>query len=172
MFHNRCVSPQEFTMFPMIWKEGWKYIFAFACLIFALSGAYDSLSSAHANIGPTVSHGQLPYESFYGAGSNGTNIFTVPTGEVFILTTFLLDHNSLSFSNSFNCTLNIDGQTVISGSMNKNFGSTGNSNTMAVSSTSFVSGNAHLVVPAGSTVTIGGSSCNTRYYIEGYYAHP
>ena len=159
-------------MLCMILKEGWKYIISIAFLVFALAFAHESLSSAHANIGPSISRGQLPYESFYGAGSNGSNILTVPPNEAFILTTFLLDHNALSFTSSFNCTLDIDGQTAISGSMAKNFGSTGNSNTMAVSSTAFVLGNAHLVVSAGSTITIGGQSCNTRYYIEGYYTHP
>jgi hypothetical protein len=152
-------------------SEGWKYIASSAMLIFSFGFAGTVFIPAHAEIGPSVSSGGNPYASFYGAGTEGANILTVPANSLFIVTTFLIDHNALSYSSAHNCELHIDGSSVLVGSMIKNYGMTGNSDTMGVSSTSFIQGTARLAVSAGSSITIGGSGCNTSYYIEGYYAH-
>ena len=87
-------------------------------------------------------------------------------------TTFTLDPNqdfviTMLTSSSSSCTPKIDGTAVYAGSYTSNpFYYSIN---YASHNGGFSQGRAHLVIPAGSTLTM--SNCD-HYYMDGFYAHP
>ena len=117
-----------------------------------------SFQFAYADIGPSVSIGEHPYESFYGTLSNAAEqvILTVPSDRK--ITTMISNRNHSSYNSILGdeyCLLNIDGNDVIGGSR--------------VCQNSHV--NAHLSV-RNSQVKIKASGSTCFYYVEGYYVRP
>jgi hypothetical protein len=136
-----------------------------ACVFFPLCASVfiHTVQSANASMPVGMQHGQFPYENFSTTdGSIPTvpnqvplDILTVPSDRLFILTNLLT---------SSYCELYVDGSYKRHSSLYQN----GNN------SSSFLDGNAHLVINPGETIQIynnsGSNTCRV-YHLEGYYAH-
>ena len=144
----------------------WKEMFGFATIIFSFAFLTRSLQFAYADIGPSVSLGEHPYESFYGT-INNTNeqiILTVPSDRKFVITTMISNRDHASYNSVLGveyCLLNIDGSDVIGGNR-----------VYRQNNHAFTLGNAHLSVNPNSQVKIIASGSTCRYYVEGYYVRP
>ena len=111
-----------------------------------------------------VDFGSNPYRSFTGSAliSNDQSLLTLSSDEEFIVTTFIADGDWVW------CGLKADNDLIYSRSV---YGH-GSERTTALTM-----GNAHIRVPAGTTLKVAGlypqphtSSCH--YYVDGYYARP
>ena len=136
-------------------------LFGIAAIIFSSGYFLRSMPFAQAYQGPAVGMGSVPYESFTGSLSSNitATLFTVPADKVFVVTTCI--------TNSSHFYLKEDGNDVLMGASQAcggdSYGTT----------TSFRTGNAHLIINGGSALEIWQNSGQTRnYYIEGYYAQP
>ena len=144
----------------------WKEMFGFATIIFSFAFLIRSFQFAYADIGPSVSIGEHPYESFYGTLSNATEqvILTVPSDRKFVITTMISNRNHSSYNSILGdeyCLLNVDGNDVIGGSR-----------VWRQNNHAFTLGNAHLSVNSNSQVKIKASGSTCFYYVEGYYVRP
>ena len=122
-----------------------------------------SFKSANASMPVGMQHGQFPYENFSTTdGSLPTipnqvpyDVLTVPSDRLFILTNLVT---------SSYCQLYVDGSYKRHNSLYQ----------LGNNSTSFHTGNAHLVINPGETIQIynysGSNTCQV-YHLEGYYAH-
>ena len=117
-----------------------------------------SLKSADASMPVGMQHGQFPYVSF--SHHDGTipyvnnstqNVLTVPSDRIFIVTGMVDSSNS--------CNLYVDGSIIRGG------------NSIFYETNMFTTGNAHLVIPAGSTLQIHSNGYCLVRHLEGYYAH-
>ena len=133
--------------------------FGLASILFGIGFIIQSLPFAQAYQGPNVGMGSAPYESFSGTiNNNQTNtLLTIPANSIFIVTTCI--------TNSTNVDLIKDSSIVLEG---------GSGVCASSPTTSFRSGNGHLIIDGNSILQIDNSNCcnNYQYYIEGYYAQP
>ena len=134
-------------------------LFAIGFIILSSGYFIRSLQPAQAQAnGPNINFAGNPYKSFYGYTNNTTTI-SLDGNQDFIITTMM--------SNYDGCQLRIDGvDLVYTGSNDYNplwyrgvYGG----------GSAFASGNAHLVIPAGSTLEV--STCSS-WYLDGYYVKP
>ena len=141
----------------------WKNILATSFLILSVGVTYTLIQSANAQLGPQVSVGQNPIVNYGGTISQGTPVFTAPTDQDVIVTTLMTNDNS--------CQIVVDGNTIIpmSGYFSPTFLYT-RINYPTNSQSAFLTGNAKLKVPAGTSLEFLG--CSPHYYIEGYLMHP
>ena len=116
---------------------------------------------ANAQVGPSVSTGNIPYRSFTGYVQNTSSPVDLisNSSEAFVVTTLLSNRDGQY--GSLNCELKIDNNSAL----NPNAA-------YATTSSAFEAGNAHLVVNPGSTLAVSGFSGACYYYVEVYYAHP
>lgn len=139
----------------------WKHLMGIAMIITASGFFARSIQPAQANMPVGMQWGEFPYENFsYMDGtlpaiSNGSthDLLTIPNDRIFIVT---------AMTSSYSCYLYVDGNMLRGGNdlFKYNY------------PTIFTTGNAHLVVPAGSTLQVvaNGSTCTVTHF-EGYYAH-
>ena len=150
--------------------KDYRQLFGIAAIIMACSFLVRSFQPAHAINGPSVSMGSNPYESFWGVGSY---TITLDSNYDFIITT--------AFHQFGFCSLRVNGVL-----MNAHSGTNINffkfDSQYYYTNSSFTTGNAHLRIPAGSSIEWARndgstSSCDTNPnsgysgYIEGYYIH-
>ena len=64
----------------------WKSLFGCGFVLFGLSSVIDSMTPAYAELGPSVSLGSNPIESFYQANCSSTLLFENTTQHTFIIT--------------------------------------------------------------------------------------
>ncbi len=142
----------------------WKNILATAALVLSVGITYRFIQSANAQLGPQVSVGQNPIVNYGGNINQGNPVFTAPADQDVIVTTLMTNDNS--------CQVTIDGTVIIpvSGYFAPTFLYTRINYTISGSDNAFLTGNAKLKVPAGSSLEFLG--CNPYYYIEGYLMRP
>ena len=125
-----------------------------------LSSSIISLGSSPVDAHPVeTSLGAEPHVSYTGnfieLGTSSVNLITVPAGQDLIINAATCNGN---------CLLSIDGSPVVSESMH----ATDHNYSGGV----FVAGNANLVVPSGSTLSISMSSTdNYTYFVNGRLVH-
>ena len=141
--------------------KDWKQLMGLSMVIAASGFFVRSFQTAQANTPVGMQWGDFPYENFsYMDGSlptisdgNTHNLLTIPNDRIFIVT---------AMTANYPCYLYVDGAMLRGGNnlFSYNY------------PTIFSTGNAHLVVPAGSTLQIvaTGSNCSVSHF-EGYYAH-
>ena len=137
----------------------YKKLFGLASILFGIGFIIQSLSFAQAYQGPTVGMGSAPYESFSGTISNNQTktLLTIPANSIFIVTTCI--------TNNTNVDIVKDSSLVLDG---------GSGACSSSPTTSFRSGNGHLIIDSNSILKIDNGNCcsSYEYYIEGYYAQP
>ena len=143
----------------------WKQLLALAAIIMAGGFFVRSFQQAHAQQTPHVNYASNPYKSFYGQVQNNSNttLFTVPSDQTFMVTTLITNRNNYSsgLSGYHHCKLMVDGTVAMGGDIADK-----------QDNHAFIMGNAHLVLPAGSVLSIEGYGSTCHYYVEGYYIHP
>ncbi len=141
----------------------WKNILATAALVLSVGVTYHLIQSANADFGPQISIGQNPIVNYGGTINQNTPVFTAPSDQDVILTTIMTNDM---------CQIAIDGTVILplSGYFSPTFLYNRLSYTTSGSDNAFLTGNAKLKVPAGSTLTF--VSCSPHYYMEGYLSHP
>ena len=146
-------------------KMNWKQLLAIAAIIMAGGFFVRSFQPAHAQQMPHVNYASNPYKSFYGQIQNGasTTLLTAPSDQPFMVTTLITNRNNYSsgLPSYHHCKLMIDGTLAMGGDI------ADRQNNHA-----FNMGNAHLVISAGSVLSIQGYGSTCHYYVEGYYIHP
>ena len=145
-------------------QHGWKYLFGASALVASVGFTAQALRPANASMPVGMQWGDFPIQSFSHhdgtaptPGSSMTaDLLTVPSDRIFVVTTVI--------ANNYTCQLYVDG-SLKRGS--ENLFHYNNEKTNA-----FIVGNAHLVVPAGSTLQLYGyyGTCYIEH-LEGYYAH-
>ena len=135
----------------------WKQLMSVAAIIVASSFLVRSLQSAYAIPNLGVNSGSNPYRSFYGTVFNGnaTNLLTTPADQDFIVSTLISNRNHSSYNSIVGihyCVLKVDGVEAMGGDRAFRQGSH-----------AFTMGNGHLVVPAGSTLSVHGYTSTCIY---------
>ena len=136
-----------------------KHYFGIASIIFSSACLIWSIGQATAiPMGPSVSTGSIPYESFSNSIPNSSvqTLLTVPADKVFIVTTCIDYRGALSIEEDSSSMLN-----------NYTYAC------LYTNASSFTQGNAHLIINSNSSLNVRNNSGYTSYYyIEGYYAQP
>ena len=142
----------------------WKNLFGIAAIIASCSLFVSSLPSATAQIGPMADMGSNPYRSFTGSTqiSSDQTLLTLSSDEEFIVSTFIVN-GSWEW-----CGLKADNDLIYSRSV---YGHN------SERTTAITMGNAHVRVPAGTTLKVAGlypqsNSATCHYYVDGYYVRP
>ena len=149
----------------------YRNLLGFATVVFSAGYFVRSFQPANASMPVGMQHGQFPYEHFTecdlpGATvsssectpSNGTyTLLTVPNDRIFIVT------GAATSDYYSRCHFMEDGTILIDRDL------ISRSSYLPVSP--MVSGNAHLAMPAGSSLQIQVNDNGCDFYIEGYYAH-
>ena len=140
----------------------WKNFLSFGFFILSISVSYRLIQSAHADMGPQIGLGSNPVVNFGGSVPSGGVITTAPSNQDVIITTLITNGN---------CSVDIDGVTMVpsSGYFNPTYLYVRSG--YAGSASSFTLGTARLKVPAGSTLSLSGCTGNS-YYLDGYTVHP
>jgi hypothetical protein len=133
----------------------WKQFLSFAVVLFAASFFVRSFQPAHALNGPSTDLGANPHQSFYG---DADTTITLESTQDFIIQTAM-------GSNDY-CRLLIDG--VIINKYSASYNPLWYNGAYPTNSV-FVSGRAHLRVPAGAILRMEGCS---GWYVDGYYTRP
>ena len=127
------------------------------CVILLATFATHSSAYADPSI-QSVNQAQNPYRSFSGylADSSQLDLLTLPSDQVFIVTTCITNESYMHIRQD--STIKLQRLTY---ACQKNYG------------TSFTQGKAHLVIDSGTVMNIQTSNNGgVYYYIEGYFAKP
>ena len=106
----------------------------------------------------SISQGQNPYRSFSGSLAAGSqlNLLTVPSNQVFVVTTCINNESYMHIRQDSTIKLHRLSHACYQGHSN-----------------AFTQGNAHLIIDSGTVLNIQTSNNATvYYYIEGYFAKP
>ena len=142
----------------------WKNTLSLAALILSVGVSYRLISGA--NAGPSVSLGTNPVASQGGLlSSNTQTVFTAPSDQDFVVKTLMTE---------WNCDVYVNGSVILSQTSYfvpaRYWFNAGSHDNPSIAS-SFLTGNANLVVPAGQTLAL--YDCRgSRYYLDGIYVQP
>jgi hypothetical protein len=137
----------------------YKNLFGYAAILFAVGFVIRSIAVAYAvPSGPSVSYGNIPYQSFAGSLSANTyaDLLIIPSDQIFIVTSCISStYNSDQYGILYEDATNKSGAGCYSEGALRN-------------------GHAHVVIQPGTTLKLKNNhySYTTHYYVEGYYAHP